>query len=171
MQLQNSATLHLHLWDNFCNTLFTVLLKLCVASVSPVPLSKILLAHQMSSPVFWLHSLLRLAAAREFFILNKMAVSFLTSSSHPLFCFPAGILPKGLASAVRFGTLLSNILATCPVHFLYITRWMSLYRMYNCRRHYLVSYPGYYHHHHYHNRYNSCNPHKSSSRFSSVSPS
>jgi hypothetical protein len=59
----------------------------------------------MASPVFFLQSLLCLAAASQFFLLSKLTVFFCTSPSHIFLGFPTGILPLKLPSNIRFGVI------------------------------------------------------------------
>ena len=86
------------------------------------------------SPLFFHHSHLGPAAARQFLVLTNMAVTFLTSSSDLFLGFPTGPLPPRLRSRICFGFQLSKIHTKCSaqVHVLtsiYVTMSVSLIGM------------------------------------------
>jgi len=69
----------------------------------------------MDSPVFFLQSLLCLAAARQFLVLRNFLAFFHTLASHLFLGFLAGH-PLKLPSRIHLGILLTSILTTCPAH-------------------------------------------------------
>jgi hypothetical protein len=69
----------------------------------------------MDSPVFFLQSLLCLAAARKFLVFRNFLLLLNTMASHPFLGFLAGH-PLKFPSRIHFGILLTNILTTCLAH-------------------------------------------------------
>jgi len=87
-------------------------------SPPPPPLSSFVSSNLFlarDSPVFFLQSLLCLAAACHFLVLRNFWAFFHTLASHLFLGFLAGH-PLKLPSRIHFGILLTNILTTCPAH-------------------------------------------------------